>query len=370
MKSNYKNSNYTNKDKNNLIDIENNKQNINNNKLLFNIIESSSSVSIISTDLDQNILYWNTGAENIFGYKASDVINKKKIHIIYNGSESRKIALKAKKQIISTKKVTECVLEQITKNGDRLWSRMTLTPRFGENGEVIGILGIGIDITQHKKLEHHLRKMMIKLKKTLTGIIYATELIIETRDPYTAGHQKRVALLAKAIAKNMKLPEQQIEGIFMVGMIHDLGKISIPAEILSMPRRLTPAEFNLIKSHPQSGYDILRTIDFPWPIADIVLQHHERMNGSGYPKGLVGNNIMIEAKILMVADVVEAMASHRPYRAAFGLTRALGEIKQNSNILYHPDVVDSCVKVFEKNNFCFDNNESISPLLTEINVLS
>ncbi len=340
-----------------------------NDKLLTNILESSSSLSIISTDLDQNILYWNTGAENIFGYKASEVIGKKKIQIIYDGNEAKKRALKAKKLMISTKKGTECELRQITKSGKKLWSRMTLSPRLDEKGDVIGILGIGTDITQHKKLEDNLRETLKKLKKTLTGIIHATELIIETRDPYTAGHQRRVALLAKAIAENMKLSEQQIEGIYMVGMIHDVGKISIPAEILSMPRRLTPAEFNLIKNHPQAGYDILKNIEFPWPIADIILQHHERIDGTGYPKGLGGKDIMLEAKILMVADVIEAMASHRPYRAAFGLERALGEIKQNSGILYDPDVVDSCVELFEKEKFCFDNYESISPLLTDINVL-
>ncbi|MCK5050786.1 MAG: PAS domain S-box protein [Candidatus Cloacimonetes bacterium] len=340
------------------------------NKLLSNILESSSSVSIISTDIDQNILYWNKGAENIFGYKASEVVGKKKVSIIYNGAESKRNALLAKKLIISTKKGTECELKQITKSGEKLWSRMTLSPRFDNHGKVIGILGIGINITKHKESEHHLRETLKKLKKTLTGIIHATELIIETRDPYTAGHQRRVALLAKNIAEYMKLSEQQVEGVYMVGMIHDVGKISIPAEILSMPRRLTPAEFNLIKNHPQAGYDILNNIDFPWPIADIILQHHERIDGTGYPKGLSGKDISLEAKILMVADVVEAMASHRPYRAAFGLERALGEIKQNRGILYDPDVVDSCVEVFEKDKFCFDNNESISPLLRDINVLS
>ncbi len=339
------------------------------NKLLSNILESSSSVSIISTDIDQNILYWNKGAENIFGYKASEVVGKKKVSIIYNGAESKRSALLAKKLIISTKKGTECELKQITKNGEKLWSRMTLSPRFDNNGKVIGILGLGINITKHKESEYHLRETLKKLKKTLTGIIHATELIIETRDPYTAGHQKRVALLAKSIAEYMKLPEQQVEGVYMVGMIHDVGKISIPAEILSMPRRLTPAEFNLIKNHPQAGYDILKNIDFPWPIADIILQHHERIDGTGYPKGLSGKDISLEAKIIMVADVVEAMASHRPYRAAFGLERALGEIKQNRAILYDPNVVDSCVDVFEKNKFCFDNNENISPLLKETNVL-
>ena len=338
-------------------------------KLLSNILQSSSSVSIISTDLDQNIEYWNNGAENIFGYQANEVIGKKKIHIIYDGKESKEIALKAKKQIIDTREGTQCELKQITKDGRKLWSRMTLTPRFDENGKIIGLLGIGVDITQSKTFEQHLLETMKKLKKTLTGIIFATESIIETRDPYTAGHQKRVASLAKAIATDMKLSEQQIEGIYMVGMIHDLGKISIPAEILSMPRKLTSAEFNLIKNHSQAGYDILKKIDFPWPIADIILQHHERMNGTGYPSGLIDKNIMLEAKILMVADVVEAMASHRPYRAALSITQALNEIKQNRGTIYHPVVVDSCVELFEKNNFCFESNDLISPLFADENVL-
>lgn len=339
-------------------------------KLLTNILESSTSVSIISTDLNQNVIYWNKGAENIFGYKKEEIVGKKKIDIIYFDSKSKKTASKARDKILSTNKGTECEIQQITKNKEKLWTKMTLTPRFDENKKIIGILGIGINITKRKKSEDHLHKIMKKLKQTLTGIVYATELIIETRDPYTAGHQRRVAMLSQAIGEKMKLEDQKIEGIFMVGMIHDLGKISIPAELLSMPRRLTPAEFNLIKNHPQAGYDILKTIEFPWPIADIVLQHHERINGNGYPKGLVGKDILLEASILSVADIVEAMASHRPYRAAFDLEKALGEIKQNREILYHPDVVDACVELFEKDEFRFDNNESISPLLTDIDVLS
>ena len=311
----------------------------------------------------------NSGAENIFGFLASEVVGKKRINILYDGTEANRNALLAKELILSTRKGTECELKQKTKSGKKLWSRMKLTPRFDDEGNVIGILGIGIDITQYKDSEHHLRETFKKLKKTLTGVIYATELIIETRDPYTAGHQRRVALLAKAIAENMNLPEQQVEGIYMVGMIHDVGKISIPAEILSMPRKLTPAEYNLIKNHPQAGYDILKNIDFPWPIADIILQHHERIDGTGYPKGLIDKEIMLEAKIIMVADVVEAMASHRPYRAAFGLEKALDEIKQNSSILYDADVVESCINVFEKNNFDFEDEDMIQQPLVDANVL-
>ena len=333
------------------------------NKFLLNILESSSSVSIISTDLKQNILYWNSGAENIFGYKSEEVVGIRKIDIIYADDSTIRQVQKVRKQIMKTKKGMNCELKQVTKNGRILWSRMTLTPRFGEDGRIIGILGIGEDITEHKRADAELRDTMEKLRKTLTGIIHATEMIIETRDPYTAGHQRRVATLAKAIATKLGLPEIQVEGVYMVGVIHDLGKISVPAEILSMPRRLTEAEFNLIKNHPKAGYDILKNIEFPWPVANIVLQHHERINGSGYPAGLEGKDIILEAKVLAVADVVESMVSHRPYRASFPLKRALGEIIQNREILYDPDIVDCCLELFNKNNFQFEEREEPSPLL-------
>ena len=333
------------------------------NKFLLNILESSSSISIISTDLKQNILYWNSGAENIFGFKPEEVVGVRKIDIIYADDSTIRQVQKVRKQIIKTEKGMNCELKQVTKNGRILWSRMTLTPRFGEDGKIIGILGIGEDITEHKRADAELRDTMEKLRKTLTGIIHATEMIIETRDPYTAGHQRRVATLAKAIAKKLGLPETQVEGVYMVGVIHDLGKISVPAEILSLPRRLTEAEFSLIKNHPKAGYEILKNIEFPWPIAEIVLQHHERINGSGYPAGLEGKDIILEAKILAVADVVESMASHRPYRASFPLKRALGEIKQNREILYDPDIVDCCLELFNKYNFQFEEREEPSPLL-------
>jgi len=174
---------------------------------------------------------------------------------------------------------------------------------------------------------------------------------VEMRDPYTSGHQQRVASIAKAIAKEMGMPKEQIEGILMAGLIHDLGKIAIPAEILAKPGPITETEFELIKSHPDVGYEILKNIEFPWPIAHIVLQHHERIDGSGYPSGLSGNQILMEAKILGVADVVEAMASHRPYRPALGIDVALQEISKNSGLLYDPDVADACLTIFRQKGF-------------------
>ncbi len=193
-----------------------------------------------------------------------------------------------------------------------------------------------------------------KLQKALSGTIQVVASTVEVRDPYTAGHQRRVAMLAKAIAEMMALSENQIEGIYMAGVVHDLGKIYVPAEILSKPSRLNDIEFNLIRTHSQVGYDLLKTIDFPWPIAQIVHQHHERLNGSGYPQGLSEEQIIIEAKILCVADVVEAMASHRPYRPARGIDLALEHIQEEKNNLYDSLAVDSCMKLFTEQNFAFD----------------
>ena len=185
------------------------------------------------------------------------------------------------------------------------------------------------------------------LRKTLDDTIRVVGMTVEMRDPYTGRHQERVARLACAIAREMRLPDEQIDGIRAAGLVHDIGKIAVPAEILAKPARLNPLEYSLIQTHPQRAYDILERIDFPWPIAEIVLQHHERMDGSGYPRGLKGDEILLEARIIAVADVVEAMASHRPYRPARGIDAALEEIKKNKGRLYDPDVVDACLAVFE-----------------------
>jgi response regulator RpfG family c-di-GMP phosphodiesterase len=200
-------------------------------------------------------------------------------------------------------------------------------------------------------LEKMVEDRTVRLKGALEGIIQAMARTVESRDPYTAGHQHRVADLAVAIAIEMNISKDQIEGIRMAGMIHDLGKISMPAEILSKPGQLTEIEFDLIKAHPQVGYDILNEIEFPWPIAQIVLQHHEKMNGSGYPQGLSGEDIILEARIMCVADVVEAMASHQPYRSTLGIDKALQEISQNKGILYDTEVVNACLRLFKEKDF-------------------
>lgn len=208
-----------------------------------------------------------------------------------------------------------------------------------------------LDITERKRAERELKETAERYRNGLEGTIQAMSTIVETRDPYTAGHQRRVAHLACAIARELGFPEEHISGLRMAGTIHDIGKIRIPAEILTYPDILSETEFKIIKLHPVVGYDILKTIDFPWPVAQIVQQHHERLNGSGYPFGLPGDDIIPEAKILAVADVVEAMASHRPYRPSLGINKALEEISRNRGVLYDADAVDACLTLFNDKAF-------------------
>jgi putative nucleotidyltransferase with HDIG domain len=210
-----------------------------------------------------------------------------------------------------------------------------------------------LDITARKLAQDDLAKTLTKLRTALGGIIQAIQNIVERRDAYTAGHQSRVADLARAIAVEMDLTENQKDALRIAGIIHDIGKISVPSEILSKPGKLSAIELNFIKGHPQVGHDILKEIDLPWPIADIILQHHERFDGSGYPSGLKGDGIMLEARIIAVADVVEAMASHRPYRAALGIDKALEEISKNKGILYDAKVAEACLRVFKEKEFRF-----------------
>jgi PAS domain S-box-containing protein/putative nucleotidyltransferase with HDIG domain len=215
------------------------------------------------------------------------------------------------------------------------------------------------DITERKWAEEELKLAIEKLRRTVDGTINTIAQLAEVRDPYTAGHQKRVALLAYAIAGEMGITGQQQESIRVAGVLHDIGKISIPAEILSKPGRLSEVEMSLVKLHSQVSSDILENIELPWSICSIVVQHHERMDGSGYPKGLSGADILLEARILAVADVVEAMSSHRPYRPALGAEKALEEILQNKGKLYDADVVDACVRLFREKGFKFDPGTAV-----------
>jgi PAS domain S-box-containing protein/putative nucleotidyltransferase with HDIG domain len=216
------------------------------------------------------------------------------------------------------------------------------------------VLNFLTDITARKLLDEERSESFKRTKETLDATVNSIAMIVETRDPYTTGHQLRVSHLARDIAAEMGLTLDQKEFIGTAAIIHDIGKLSIPSEILSKPKKLTTLEFELIKTHSQSGYNILKDINFPWPVATVILQHHERMNGSGYPNKLKGKDILLEARIVAVADVVEAISSHRPYRPTLGINFALDEITQNRAILYDANVVDACLRLFLDKNYTFN----------------
>ena len=244
------------------------------------------------------------------------------------------------------------------KDGSIIWVSLSARAIKDAKRKTLYIDGIVEDITSRKMAEDKLTQTMVKLRRSLVGTIRVMSVATEIRDPYTAGHQKKVSNLARLIAQEMGLPGDTVENIRMAGIIHDIGKISVPAEILSKPVKLTDIEFELIKAHPRVGYDILKEAELPCIIAEMILQHHERLDGSGYPQGLKSDQIRLESQIIAVADVVEAIASHRPYRPALGIEVALEEIEKNEGVLYDEKVVDTCLKLFREKGFRFESNES------------
>jgi len=209
-------------------------------------------------------------------------------------------------------------------------------------------------VVRDNQLEKELQQSDKKLQKFIEGIAYIIAEIVEIRDPYLIGHHQRVSKLATAIAQEMKLPQDKIEGVKFASLVHDVGKVNLPTEIVSKPSALFEVEFNLVKNHPRTGYEILKKVDFPWPIAEIVFQQYEKIDGSGYPRGLKGAEILIEAKILGVANVVEAMSSYKSYRPALSIDEALTEISKHENILFDPEVVEACLRLFKEKEFKFE----------------
>jgi HD-GYP domain-containing protein (c-di-GMP phosphodiesterase class II) len=284
---------------------------------------------IVIFDLEQNVRFINPAAEEIFQRKAEEVVGTPLGYPMVEGGRTE--------------------LDILRPGGSLMVVEMRVTRTRWEGGKAY--LASLRDISEHNRIKESLKESLEVLENSMTRTVEAMARTLETRDPYTAGHQHRVASLSRAIGEEMGLPDDQIFGIHMAALVHDIGKISIPAEFLTKPGRLSKAEMEMIRCHPQDGYDILKDIPFPWPIARFVVQHQERMDGSGYPLGLSGKEINMEARIIAVADVVEAMASDRPYRPALGLKIALGEISKNSGKFYDPQVVDVCVKLFEEERF-------------------
>lgn len=301
---------------------------------------------VLIHDDEGTILYINEiGAEQL-EWSAKDLIGRNLREIVT--PEQR---LLIADHIKETHKIGWCRFETtyVSRSGWKIIAEVHDRPiKFGKEK---AILRVSRDITERKQVEKELRDSYQKSHEMLVSTVHALASTVEMKDQYTAGHQPRVSQLVCAIAKEMGLSQEQIEGVRMAASIHDIGKIMVPAEILNKPGPLTEIQYEMIKMHPRAGYDILKGIEFPWPVAQIILQHHELMDGSGYPQGLSGDEIMVEARILTVANVVEAMTSHRPYRAAYDIEEALAEISKNKGILYGPEVVDACVRLFAEKGF-------------------
>ncbi len=296
------------------------------------------------------ITYVSPVVERLSKYKVSDLMGKSFTSIIY--PDDLPGLIESFNRLVAGQ-MEPSEFRILDKDGRLIYVRTSSRPIY-ENGKIVGITALITDISESKQAEIDLIKSYQKTKKTLSDAINTMSKIVEMRDPYTAGHQRRVAELTLAIAKEMGYRGDHLENLHMAAVIHDIGKIYVPSDILSKPGRLSPVEFNLIKTHAQGSYEILKNMDFPTVIAQSVLQHHERLDGSGYPDGLKGEAITREAKVIAVADVVEAMSSHRPYRPALGADKALEEITTNKGKLYDGDVVDACVRVFKEHSFKFE----------------
>ena len=296
------------------------------------------------------IKYVSPKVKEVYGYDPEDLIGEhlKKTTPIHELPK----ALKVLKRALSGEVISHFEINQLDANSKIVTVEINAIP-VRKGGKIVAVEGIMRDITERKRADEESKHSTEKLVNALENTIGAMAMIVEMRDPYTAGHQRRVTQLACAIAKDIGLSEDQVTGLHLAGLIHDIGKVRVPAEILTNPDGLSDAEFTMIKMHPVLGYEILKKMDLPWPIANIIHQHHERMDGSGYPLGLSAKNIILEARILAVADVVEAISSHRPYRPARGIEKALDEIWKNRGTLYDAAIVDACLKLFREQGFKF-----------------
>lgn len=304
---------------------------------------------LFTLDNQGNITYISPVVERLSKYKVSDVTGKPFAPLVH--TDDLPGLLDSFTHLLSGQ-MEPWEFRIVDKDGRIIFVRTSSRPIY-EDGKIVGFTTLLSNITERKLSEEKLLKSHESLKKTLNDAINTMVKIVETRDPYTAGHQQRVADLASAIAREMKLEDTRLDQLRTAAVIHDIGKMNIPSDILSKPGKLADIEFSLIKTHAQSGYDIVKGMDFPGVVAQAVLQHHERLDGSGYPDQLKGEDILLEAKILAVADVIEAMTSHRPYRPALGIDKALEEISQNRGRLFDPDVVDTCLNLFKSGRFEF-----------------
>lgn len=313
----------------------------------FKALVEQSLVGIYVID-EEKLLYVNPRFCEIYGYSLEELVGKSFYDII--AEEDRPVVREKIRQRLSGE--TESARYEF--RGRRRDGILIDVGVHGSRGMIQGrhvIIGMIQDITERRLGEEKIRSYVERLERSIMSTVQAISQMVDLRDPYTSGHERRVGDLAAAIGREMGMNEHQTTGLRVAGNVHDVGKIAVPAEILSKPTRLSPAEFAIVKTHAEQGYEILKDIDFPWPVTAAVHQHHERLDGSGYPKGLRGDDICIEARILAVADVVESMSTHRPYRPALGVEAAFAELQKHRGILYDPAAVDSCLRLFREKGY-------------------
>jgi len=312
--------------------------------------------AVITTDERGRIKYLNPAARRVLGCEESRALGKElsTIFALYDDKGENVAPDLASKVLEQGQSMSFTETHTLMAGPHReIPVNLSHAPIIAEGGAIRGTTLVLHDITERREAEQALQRSLSQLKTALEETVNALAVTSEKRDPYTAGHQQRVSQLACALARGLGLTDERIEGIRVSAILHDLGKIYVPAEILAKPARLTQMEMGIMKTHSEVGFEILKDIPFPWPVAKAVLQHHERMDGSGYPNGLLGDDICEEARIIAVADVVEAMSSHRPYRAALGIERALDEISRNRGRLYDAECVDVCLELFRSKSFDF-----------------
>jgi PAS domain S-box-containing protein len=323
----------------------------------YRLIAENTADTIAVFDLNLNPTYVSPSILKLGGYTVQEAMTKTLNQILTPDSLQKASKIFADQMALESSPTADPArtvlmeLEQYCKDGSCIWVELAASFLRDNNFKPKGILTITRDITERKKADAKLKLTLDSLRRAVGTTIQVLVSAVESRDTYTSGHQSRSADLACVIATEIGLDQDKIEGIHMAGIIHDIGKLSIPAEILSKPTKLTDLQFSLIKQHSRSGYEMLKNVESPWPLAEIVYQHHERLDGSGYPRNLKGDEILIEARIMAVADVVEAMASHRPYRPTLGIEAALEEIEKNKGILYDKTVADACLKLFREKGY-------------------
>ncbi len=301
---------------------------------------------------DTTLTFANRTYLDLFGLGPGEVGRRRWLDFVPPG-EREEVAARYRDLVENPRRFTYEHRVFITGGEERIFY-WTDTPLFDPEGRLTEFQSVGRDVTERTRHRAELMRLNERLQRALEGTILAITAAVEVRDPYTAGHQRRTAKLAVDIAREMDLPETVVHGLSLAAEIHDLGKIAVPSEILAKPTRLTETEFALIKTHCESGYRILKDVPFDYPVAEIVYEHHERLDGSGYPRGLRGDETLLESRILAVADVVEAMSSFRPYRPPLGIEAALDEIERKKGILYDGAAVEACLRLFREKGYRLD----------------